>query len=101
MSGSGQTEDLRGTIESASHQLLAPGGTPWSSRVVFVSSQILTEAELGTRLMQRTARDVVVAEAGMLLRARGADIVASIGEAVGLAADFVSPYSLANSRWMP
>jgi LysR family transcriptional regulator, regulator for bpeEF and oprC len=48
------------------------------------------ETELGTRLLQRTTREVVLTEAGALLRARCVDILASIGEAVDLVAGFAS-----------
>jgi len=48
------------------------------------------ETELGTRLLQRTTRDVVLTEAGALLRARCVDILASIGEAVDLVGSFAS-----------
>jgi LysR family transcriptional regulator, regulator for bpeEF and oprC len=48
------------------------------------------ETELGARLLQRTTRDVVLTEAGMVLRARCADILARIGEAVELVDGFVS-----------
>ena len=48
------------------------------------------ETELGTRLLQRTTREVVLTEAGALLRARCADILASIGEAVELVGGFAS-----------
>jgi len=48
------------------------------------------ETELGTRLLQRTTREVVLTEAGKLLRARCVDILASIGEAVDLVSGFAS-----------
>jgi LysR family transcriptional regulator, regulator for bpeEF and oprC len=48
------------------------------------------ETELGTRLLQRTTRDVVLTEAGALLRARCVDILARIGEAVDLVGSFAS-----------
>jgi LysR family transcriptional regulator, regulator for bpeEF and oprC len=48
------------------------------------------ETELGTRVLQRTTRDVVLTEAGVLLRARCVDILASIGEAVNLVGNFAS-----------
>jgi DNA-binding transcriptional LysR family regulator len=48
------------------------------------------ETELGTRLLQRTTRDVVLTEAGMMLRARCVDILASIGDAVDLVGGFAS-----------
>jgi LysR family transcriptional regulator for bpeEF and oprC len=48
------------------------------------------ETELGTRLMQRTTREVVLTEAGMLLRSRCVDILASVGEAVDLIGGFAS-----------
>jgi LysR family transcriptional regulator for bpeEF and oprC len=48
------------------------------------------ETELGTRLLQRTTREVVLTEAGKLLRARCVDILASIGEAVDLVGGFAS-----------
>jgi len=46
------------------------------------------ETELGTRLLQRTTREVVLTEAGKLLRARCVDILAGIGEAVDLVGGF-------------
>jgi DNA-binding transcriptional LysR family regulator len=48
------------------------------------------ETELGTRLLQRTTREVVLTEAGTLLKARCVDILASIGEAVALVGGFAS-----------
>jgi DNA-binding transcriptional LysR family regulator len=48
------------------------------------------ETELGMRLLQRTTRDVVLTEAGQLLRARCVDILTSIGEAVHLVGGFAS-----------
>jgi LysR family transcriptional regulator, regulator for bpeEF and oprC len=48
------------------------------------------EAKLGVRLFHRTTRDVVLTEAGVLLRARCVDILASIGEAVDLVGGFAS-----------
>jgi DNA-binding transcriptional LysR family regulator len=48
------------------------------------------ETELGTRLLQRTTREVVLTEAGTLLSARCVDILASIGEAVDLVGGFAS-----------
>jgi LysR family transcriptional regulator, regulator for bpeEF and oprC len=48
------------------------------------------EAELGARLFHRTTRDVVLTEAGVLLKARCAYILASIGEAVDLVGCFAS-----------
>src|SRR5580658_9393831 len=48
------------------------------------------EAELGARLFHRTTRDVVLTEAGALLKARCAYILASIGEAVDLVGGFAS-----------
>jgi LysR family transcriptional regulator, regulator for bpeEF and oprC len=48
------------------------------------------ETELGTRLLQRTTREVVLTEAGTLLRVRCVDILTSIGEAVDLMAGFAS-----------
>jgi regulatory helix-turn-helix LysR family protein len=48
------------------------------------------ETELGTRLLQRTTRDVVLTEAGMMLRARCVDILGSIGDAVDLVGGFAS-----------
>jgi LysR family transcriptional regulator, regulator for bpeEF and oprC len=48
------------------------------------------EMELGTRLLQRTTREVVLTEAGALLRARCVDILASIDEAVDLLGGFAS-----------
>jgi DNA-binding transcriptional LysR family regulator len=48
------------------------------------------EAKLGVRLFDRTTRDVVLTEAGMLLRARCLDILDSIGEAVDLVGGFAS-----------
>jgi LysR family transcriptional regulator, regulator for bpeEF and oprC len=48
------------------------------------------ETVLGTRLLQRTTRDVVLTEAGMMLRARCVDILASIGDAVDLVGGFAS-----------
>jgi LysR family transcriptional regulator, regulator for bpeEF and oprC len=48
------------------------------------------ETLLGTRLLQRTTRDVVLTEAGMMLRARCIDILANIGDAVDLVGDFAS-----------
>jgi LysR family transcriptional regulator, regulator for bpeEF and oprC len=48
------------------------------------------ETELGTRLLQRTTREVALTEAGKLLRARCVDILASIGEAVDLVSGFAS-----------
>lgn len=40
------------------------------------------EAELGTRLLQRTTREVVLTETGILLQERCADILARVGETV-------------------
>jgi LysR family transcriptional regulator, regulator for bpeEF and oprC len=48
------------------------------------------EATLGVRLFHRTTREVALTEAGKLLRARCADILASIGEAVDLVGGFAS-----------
>jgi LysR family transcriptional regulator, regulator for bpeEF and oprC len=48
------------------------------------------ETVVGTRLLQRTTREVVLTEAGKLLRARCVDILASIGEAVDLVGGFAS-----------
>jgi LysR family transcriptional regulator for bpeEF and oprC len=48
------------------------------------------ETELGTRLLQRSTREVVLTESGMLLRTRCVDILASIGEAVDLVGGFAS-----------
>jgi DNA-binding transcriptional LysR family regulator len=48
------------------------------------------ETVLGTRLLQRTTRDVVLTEAGVVLRARCVDILASIGDAVDLVDAFAS-----------
>ena len=48
------------------------------------------ETELRTRLLQRTTREVVLTEAGALLRARCADILANISAAVHLVGDFGS-----------
>lgn len=48
------------------------------------------EKELRTRLLQRTTREVVLTEAGALLRARCADILANISAAVHLVGDFGS-----------
>jgi LysR family transcriptional regulator for bpeEF and oprC len=48
------------------------------------------EAELGTRLLQRTTREVVPTEGGMLLRERCVEILASIGEALDLVGAFAS-----------
>jgi len=53
------------------------------------------ETELGTRLLQRTTREVVLTEAGVLLRARCVDILANIGEAAHLVGGFASaPHGL-------
>ena len=53
------------------------------------------ETELGTRLLQRTTREVVLSETGMLLRARCVDILANIDEAVDLVGSFASaPHGL-------
>lgn len=49
------------------------------------------EAELGTRLLQRTTRQAVLTEAGMLLKSRCAEMLMRIGEAV----DLVSGFSVA------
>jgi len=48
------------------------------------------ESELGTCLLQRTTREVVLTEAGRLLTARCASILANIGEAVHLVGGFAS-----------
>src|ERR1700728_859355 len=48
------------------------------------------ETELGTRLLQRTTREVVLTEAGKLLRASCVDILARIGEAVDFVGGFAS-----------
>jgi LysR family transcriptional regulator, regulator for bpeEF and oprC len=48
------------------------------------------ETELGTRLLQRTTRDAVLTEAGVMLRARCVDILSSIGDAVDLVSGFAS-----------
>jgi len=48
------------------------------------------ETELGSSLLQRTTREVVLTEAGMLLRTRCVDILASIGEVVDLVGGFAS-----------
>jgi DNA-binding transcriptional LysR family regulator len=48
------------------------------------------ERELGTRLLQRTTREVVLTEAGNLLRTRCVDILTSIGEAIALVGGFAS-----------
>jgi len=48
------------------------------------------ETELGTRLLQRSTREVVLTEAGALLRARCVDILASISEAVDLVGGLAS-----------
>lgn len=46
------------------------------------------EAELGTRLLQRTTRQAVLTEAGMLLKSRCAEMLTRIGEAVDLVSGF-------------
>jgi LysR family transcriptional regulator, regulator for bpeEF and oprC len=48
------------------------------------------ETTLGVRLFDRTTRDVVLTEAGVLLQARCVEILASIGEAVDLVGGFAS-----------
>jgi LysR family transcriptional regulator for bpeEF and oprC len=48
------------------------------------------ETELRTSLIQRTTREVVLTEAGILLRTRCADILANIGEVVDLVGGFAS-----------
>ena len=48
------------------------------------------ESELGTRLLQRTTREVVLTEAGRLLTACCASILANIDEAVHLVGGFAS-----------
>jgi LysR family transcriptional regulator, regulator for bpeEF and oprC len=48
------------------------------------------ETELGARLLQRTTREVVLTEAGISLRARCADILAKIGEAIDVVGSFAT-----------
>jgi LysR family transcriptional regulator for bpeEF and oprC len=48
------------------------------------------ETELGTRLLQRTTREVVLTESGTLLRARCVSILASVGEAIDVVGGFAS-----------
>jgi DNA-binding transcriptional LysR family regulator len=53
------------------------------------------ETELGTRLLQRTTREVVPTESGTLLKARCVDILASVSEAVDIVGGFASaPHGL-------
>ena len=53
------------------------------------------ETALGTRLLQRTSREVVLTESGTLLRARCMNILASVGEAIDVVGGFASaPHGL-------
>ena len=53
------------------------------------------ETALGTRLLQRTTREVVLTESGTLLRARCMNILASVREAIDVVGGFASaPHGL-------
>jgi len=83
--------DLRVFEKVAAHRSFSAAARALELPKSSVSRSIARlETELGTRLLQRTTREVVLTEAGALLRARCVDILASIGEAVDLVAGFAS-----------
>ena len=83
--------DLRVFEKVAAHRSFSAAARALELPKSTVSRSIARlETELGTRLLQRTTREVVLTEAGTLFRARCVDILASIGDAVDLVGGFAS-----------